>query len=241
VLHEAGRAVTVLEAESSVGGRVRSERHDGFTIDRGFQVLLTRSPLVRRHLDLDRLRLRPFDHGAIIYRGERRTRLSDPLRHPGGLAHALLSPAMTPLDKALLGLLVLEVGRRGLRELWEAPDMAAVDFLHRRGFSARFIANVARPFFGGVLLDRTLSVSIRPLLVVLKMLVEGSAAVPAAGMGAVSEQLASTIPRDRLRLGTPVAGLLREADRVVGVRTEAGMELRADQVVVATEAPAARH
>ena len=238
-LVEAGRPVTVLEAEATVGGRVRSERRDGFTIDHGFQVLLTRYPLVRRHLDLARLDPRPFDNGAIIRRGKRATTLLDPLRHPAGLARTAFSPALNPLDKLLVGVLSLELSRRGLSDLWQQPDMPARDYLHRRRFSSRFIANFARPFFGGIFLDRELSVSVRPFLVTYKMLLEGESVVPAGGIGAITQQLASHIPPDKLRLGTRAAALLREEGRIVGVRTEAGEEFRADRVVVATDAPAA--
>ena len=45
-LHAAGRRSVVLEAGDDVGGRVRSDTVDGFTLDRGFQVLLTSYPMV---------------------------------------------------------------------------------------------------------------------------------------------------------------------------------------------------
>ena len=41
-----GADVTLFERESTVGGRVRSEQADGFTFDRGFQVLLDRKSVV---------------------------------------------------------------------------------------------------------------------------------------------------------------------------------------------------
>ena len=45
------RSVVLLEAGDAPGGRVRSDRVDGFTLDRGFQVLLTGYPeLTRQHL-----------------------------------------------------------------------------------------------------------------------------------------------------------------------------------------------
>ena len=38
-----GVAVEVLGASDGVGGRVRTDEHEGFLLDRGFQVLLTGS------------------------------------------------------------------------------------------------------------------------------------------------------------------------------------------------------
>ena len=49
--------VLVLEATDAVGGRVRSDHVDGFTLDRGFQVLFDAYPAVRRNLDLAALEL----------------------------------------------------------------------------------------------------------------------------------------------------------------------------------------
>jgi phytoene dehydrogenase-like protein len=39
-LHRAGVPCRVLEASGGVGGRVRTDRHRGFLLDRGFQVFL---------------------------------------------------------------------------------------------------------------------------------------------------------------------------------------------------------
>ena len=40
-LREGGVPSLVLEASDDIGGRVRTDRVDGFLLDRGFQVLLT--------------------------------------------------------------------------------------------------------------------------------------------------------------------------------------------------------
>ncbi|MDA8746269.1 FAD-dependent oxidoreductase, partial [Rubripirellula amarantea] len=50
-LAEAGRAVTVLEASNRVGGRVRTDVVDGYTLDHGFQVLLTAYPACQQLLN----------------------------------------------------------------------------------------------------------------------------------------------------------------------------------------------
>jgi len=47
-LHQRGLSFQVLEASDGVGGRVRTDRVEGFLLDRGFQVLLTAYPEARR-------------------------------------------------------------------------------------------------------------------------------------------------------------------------------------------------
>src|SRR6185312_11046971 len=46
-LVRAGWSVRVVEAGDQPGGRMRSDRHDGFVLDRGFQVLNTSYPQMR--------------------------------------------------------------------------------------------------------------------------------------------------------------------------------------------------
>lgn len=56
----------ILEADQRIGGRLKTDRHEGFILNHGFQVLQTAYPEARRVLDYDRLALRPFAPGAII-------------------------------------------------------------------------------------------------------------------------------------------------------------------------------
>lgn len=46
-LAEAGKRVTIVEASDDVGGRVRTDIVDGFTLDRGFQVFIEAYPNCR--------------------------------------------------------------------------------------------------------------------------------------------------------------------------------------------------
>lgn len=101
-----GVAVTLLEASDGPGGRVRSDVVDGHVLDRGFQVLLTAYPEVRRVLDLEALDLRPFTPGAMVFRRGRFHTLGDPLRDPSVLVAALRAPVATLADKARLGALL---------------------------------------------------------------------------------------------------------------------------------------
>jgi len=97
-LTRAGRDVTVLEASDGIGGRVRSDVVDGFTLDRGFQILLTAYPEARRQLDYSRLDLRSFDPGAIVWRNGRGHYVGDPLRDPAATLSTASRPDRDPGD-----------------------------------------------------------------------------------------------------------------------------------------------
>ncbi|MFI1825636.1 FAD-dependent oxidoreductase [Streptomyces sp. NPDC020412] len=95
-LCRAGWRVTLLEASDGVGGRMRTDRKDGFLLDRGFQVFNTSYPQVKRRLDLKSLRLRPFTAGFIVHTPNGPVRVADPTREPGAVG-ALL-PGLTVPD-----------------------------------------------------------------------------------------------------------------------------------------------
>ena len=103
-LHDAGRAVRVIEASDGVGGRVRTDRVDGFLLDRGFQVLLTAYPEAHRQLDLEALDLRRFDPGALVHLGSQHSVIADPFRSPSRLIESIRSPAASLTDKLRVAL-----------------------------------------------------------------------------------------------------------------------------------------
>ena len=240
VLGERGAEVAVFEASDGVGGRVRTDEHDGFLLDRGFQVYFTSYPVSKKHLDYGALDLRAFDPGAAIHRGPERSVLSDPFRDPKALVPSLLSDVATLGDKLRTMNLVARSVRGEISAGAEdgEPDTSTLEYLRASGLSERYIDSFFRPFYGGIFLNRGLSTSARVLRFTLRMLATGSTVVPALGMGGIPHQLASRLPEDAVSLNSPVEALLREGERVVGVRV-AGEEHEADAVVVATDAPAA--
>lgn len=240
ILDSLGIAVTLLEASDGVGGRVRSDRADGFTLDRGFQVLFDAYPAARRRLDLDALELRAFDPGAIICAAGRRFVLTDPLRDRAAALSAALTPIIAPLDKLRVLLLALQLRRRSIDEILAGDDETTLSYLRRLGFGEQTIAAFFRPFYGGIFLDRGLGTSAKCFRFDFKMLSEGAATLPARGMGAIAEQLARPLlERGLVRLHTPATELLTEGERVSGVRLANGETIMADAVVIATPAPEA--
>ncbi len=234
--------ITIIEAADGVGGRVRSDYADGYIFDRGFQVVFDTYPAVLRQLDLAALDLHAFAPGAIICLPGKQVVLTDPLRDPAWADRlaATLAGSISPLDKLRTLQLATELRLQTVDEMLAGPDETSYDFLKRRGFSDRIIDLFFRPFYGGVLFDRTLATSAKCLRFDFKMLAEGRACLPAAGMGAISAQLAAPLlERGLPHLNTRVADLLHREARVAGVRLANGQELFADAVVVATPAPEA--
>jgi phytoene dehydrogenase-like protein len=240
-LLERGADVAVFEASDGVGGRVRTDRVDGFLLDRGFQVLFSSYPAAKRRLDMDALDLREFDPGAIIALGPKIQVLSDPLRDPGSALPAAMSDVVTPRDKLLTAILALKLRAQTVEQVLAGPDRTTLAYLRAQGFSRAFVERFIRPFYGGIFLDRSLRTSAKCFKFDFKMLAEGRAVVPARGMGAIAEQLAATlVAQGRVRLNARVRELMREDGGAVrGVRLEDGAEEWADAVVVAVEAPEA--
>lgn len=192
-LAEAGHDVTVLERRDEVGGRVRTRRTDGFTMDRGFQVLFPSYPAAQSELDLDALDLRRFAPGATICRPGHRAVLSDPLRDPGAFVESAFNRDVTLADKLRVLILRRELSQTGYEAILDGeitPEADIRTYLRGRGFSERFIERFAAPFYGGITLDRSLSTAARVFAYTFKTLSTSKAAVPAEGMAAIPRQLA---------------------------------------------------
>lgn len=224
----------ILEATDRVGGRVRSDVINGFTLDVGFQVLLTAYPSCQKLLDYSALRLRYFDPGALIRQSGTFTELADPWRNPGKAWATATNPVGSIADKLRIWRLRSKTCRGSLAELYERPHKTTEQYLRDFGFSERMLDQFFRPFIGGVFLDESLSVSSRMLEFVFRMFSMGGIAVPADGMAAIPRQLAERLPRGSVNLQTSVVQI--EGNRVV---LADGSSLTAKHIVVATESNAA--
>ena len=233
-LHAAGRDVQLLEGSDGVGGRVRTDVVDGFLLDRGFQVLLTGYPAARAQLDLDALDMRPFRAGVVIRSDGGFSRLADPLREPIAAMGGLSSPVLTMMDAARLLKLRADVQRPDGQTVASRAQITTAQRLAAAGFSDRIIERFFRPFLTGVFFDPELATSSRMFELVFRSFFQGDVAVPAAGMGAMTQQLADRLPAGAVRLNAPVA---KVQPRQVTLRD--GEVLTAEHVVVATEGPVA--
>ncbi len=232
-LHDAGIPVQVFEASDGVGGRVRSDVIDGFTLDRGFQVALTAYPEMHRQLDMDALDLRAFDPGALVWRDGKGAEVSDPFRKPTSLLSTTFAPIGNVLDKARIAWLRAKLRRVHPVKLLQSEDVSTEEALRADGFSDTMIRRFFRPLVGGIQLDPDLQDSRRMFDVIFRMLADGDSAVPASGMQAIPDQLAARLPDGAVRLDARV-----ESASATSVRVD-GSDIEASAVVIATEGPVA--
>jgi protoporphyrinogen oxidase len=232
-LHDAGIPVKVYEASDGVGGRVRTDRVDGFTLDRGFQVALTAYPEMHRQLDMAALDLRAFDPGALVWRNGKGSVVGDPFRRPTTALSTVASPIGTPFDKARIALLRHRLRGVHPARLLRGDDVSTRAALADAGFSETIIERFFRPLVGGIQLDPDLTDSRRMFDVIFRMLADGDSAVPAAGMQAIPRQLADRLPVGTVHLDAPVTATTPTSVTV------GGSTIAAAAVVVATEGPVA--
>jgi len=213
-LAKQGFSFLIVEAEDAVGGRVRSDYVNGYTLDRGFQVLLTAYPEAASTLDYKSLDLKPFLPGALINDGKYFIRLSDPFKDPSCLLSMMVSNIASLADKLRVAYLRQKVMASTIEDIFSQPDKTILQSLKDAGFSDTMINRFFRPFFGGITLDNTLSGSSRMFEFVYKMMAEGQVMIPAGGMGKISQQLACELPPDSIRLNCQVASIDQDKSQV---------------------------
>ena len=224
-----GLEVRLLESGDAVGGRVRTDHVDGYTLDPGFQVLNTAYPELPAVVDLEALDLRAFDSSVAVSIEGQRVVIGNPVRKPSAAASALGIPVGGLGGKAAFGLyagLCVTLPAKGLKH---REELSTAEAWRRANIPPDVVNAVLRPFFAGVLLEQDMSTSRRFTDLMMRMFARGLSTVPAGGMQRLPEQIAAGLPDGTLRL----------CSQVLQVRPErvqaADITYTAQAVVVATD------
>ncbi|MFZ4597288.1 MAG: protoporphyrinogen/coproporphyrinogen oxidase [Terrimicrobiaceae bacterium] len=240
-LQRRGREFAVFEADDEPGGRVRSEHVDGFTLDRGFQVILSSYPAVEKAVNIPALQPRYFEQGALLWNSGRLTRLASPFSGPRAFLDALFCPVIPIGDKVRLALelsrLVLTQDASFIAACGSASDQSVAEWAATRGFSGRFVSRFLQPFFGGVLIDNELTTSAGLFRYYLKKFATGRAWIPAGGIGAFPRAMADSLPRDSIRYGMRVRSISGSRDGTGNLTFEDGTKFSATSIVLALDEP----
>jgi phytoene dehydrogenase-like protein len=217
-LQKAGREVVVLEAAERAGGRVQSDQIDGFTCDRGFQLINAKYPELVALDVLSELDFQYADRAINIAIDDRSHRLGDPRKY---LFSTFDSATGSIFEKLAL-----------VKALSGKPnsELSIDEYLLAAGLGKTF-DRVLRPFLRGVYLTELSNIAAPAGLEIIKTFISGKPGLPSLGVGALSAAMASKI-RD-LRLGVTVNSI-----KVGLVNTSAG-EIQASEIIVATDSTTA--
>ncbi|MFI1762891.1 NAD(P)/FAD-dependent oxidoreductase [Streptomyces sp. NPDC020800] len=252
-LTSAGVTTAVLEAAPYVGGRMSTEKVDGFRLDRIGQLLSTSYPELRRTPGLGSLTLRRFAPGVLLHRDGRTHRAGAPavggsargaLHMVRALASAPRSSAATTsrtgapvggaVDQARLGTALGRIASTPVERLLARPELPAAQALAARGVPARTVDGFLRPLLAALLCDPELTTSSRCADLALHSFASGRLCVPEGGAEVLPEQLARALPAGTVHTGVRVTSV-----STTSVTTAEHGQIRCRAVLLATDARAA--
>ncbi|MEV7977960.1 NAD(P)/FAD-dependent oxidoreductase [Streptomyces sp. NPDC086519] len=253
-LNSAGVTTAVLEAAPYVGGRMSTEKVDGFRLDRIGQFLSTSYPELRLAPGLDALVLRRYAPGVLLHRDGRRHRAGAPAG--GGSARGALyavralasaprggsavapARATTPMggavDQARLGAALGRLAVTPVERILARPELPAARALAERGVPARTVDGFLRPLLAALLCDPDLTTSSRCADLALRSFASGRLCVPEGGAEVLPDLLARALPPGTVHTGVRVTSV-----STTSVTTAEHGEIRCRAVLLATDARAA--
>ncbi|MEL6718943.1 MAG: NAD(P)/FAD-dependent oxidoreductase [Bacteroidota bacterium] len=231
-LHKANKEFLLLEASDRVGGRVKTDKVDGFLLDQGFQVLLTTYPEVKAVLDYDALQLKAFLPGALILQENgKKSQLGDPLRWLGSTFSTLFNGIGTWGDKFRILALRSRLKNLSIDTIFQQEEITTLQALQDYGFSQEMIEVFFKPFLRGIFLEKDLSTSRRMFDFVFKLFSKGDTAIPTNGIEAIPQQIASRLPQQNIRVQQKVTQI-----KDGKVYLASGEVLETKQLLMATDA-----
>jgi phytoene dehydrogenase-like protein len=225
ILHQNNTDFILFEKQASLGGRVSSNKKDGFILDRGFQVLQTSYSEVQRSLDLAKLQLHFFESGAMI----KDQAFFNPLRRPFDL---FSTDIITFKDAYSLAKIWFKL--QGDVPALDGNKQTTQELIESYSFSDRFKNEFLIPFFQGVFLQETLTQPASLFFYYLQQFLYGNAAIPAGGMQAIPDQMASSLPTDKVNLNQEIVAI---TDKIITLKS--GEMIEGEAVILAVDLPVA--
>jgi protoporphyrinogen oxidase len=229
-LEKEGHQINIIEKSDRVGGRMKTDKVDGYLLDRGFQVFLTAYPEAKAILDYETLDLKYFMAGSAILTKNGLKEIGDPARELSLLFKTAFSLIPSISDKWNTLKLKTKSKSNSIDNIFANANNTTIAFL-KDNFSQNYIDNFWKPFYKGILLDNDLETSSQMFHYLFKMFTEGFATIPTLGMEEIPKQLASKLKNSEFFFNTAAVSIEGNT-----VHTQNGQTIEADVTLIATEA-----
>jgi protoporphyrinogen oxidase len=213
-LQKSGAEVVVVEATDRAGGRVASDVIDGFTLDRGFQLINANYPEIKKGNYLANFAFKIAPRTVGVSSADGITRLGDP------------RAALFSIFSSKTGSLLAKASFLKYLATKPHPNESVEGHLLRAG-TADLYQKVLKPFLQGVFLADPSQVSAVIGREVIASFINGKSGIPSKGVGEFASRIADQI--EDLRFNTQV----EEIDSK-GVVTNQG-RINATGVILATD------
>ena len=204
-LQDAGEEVELFEASDSVGGRLRSDYLDGFILDRGFQLINSGYPEIKRLGVIPEVDFVKSERTIDVVTPFGIQSIGDPRLH---LLQGLGSPLGSFREKIAF---LTFMGSRKLqgKNLEEALlDEGTLNLYH----------NLLKPFLKGVFLVSPIQIDAAYGQEIIKSFIVGDSGLPIAGVGVLAEAIAARI--ESIHLNSPITDLEQFKGRAIIVATD---------------------
>jgi len=186
-LQRKGLKVKLLELSSQPGGRARSDKLDGFTLDRGLHLYHHSTTELAKIINLQELELKNTYPGYLLrYQGTFNL-FTNPLYQTLDTVSTALAKNATFSDKLRLFGLYAKLKTVTYNKLVKEPDSSTFEFLFKSGFSKKLIDSFFRPMLAANIFDYNLQSSSRFSKLYLKSLFQDHVALPKEGIGKIAE------------------------------------------------------
>jgi len=202
-LQEAGRDVEVFEGSDRVGGRVATDYIDGFTLDRGFQLINAGYPEIKRLNITDELDFQIASRSVDISLGDKRYSLSDPRSNP-----------FSALDSRTGSLIEKMKFTQYLLKSSSNQSSVGEELEHLGNLYTR----VLKPFLTGVFLVDPKMIGAVAGKELIRSFISGKPGLPRLGAGALPQLLAARIKS--IYLNSQVDSIAQFAGREIIVATD---------------------
>ncbi|MBP7185109.1 MAG: FAD-dependent oxidoreductase [Saprospiraceae bacterium] len=201
-LQSAGQNFIILEESPSLGGRLKSEKIDGFTLDVGFHCFFSAMPSTSEVIDTKALEMEFIDEGVLLLKADG-AKEEFSFNEVLDKSFFLSMFSDTKKEEQLLKKYLKDIQDLSLVDIFASRNDSTLNYLKQLGFD-EMIDEAFLPYLSCFFYQKNLSTSRRFFELMMKTILEGKIALPKNGIQSVASQLIAKLSANEISCNTKV-------------------------------------